>query len=161
MSQKIRRPLLLALAVGLPPAIFMGSCLAMRSAAESPPPVPATLAAALEALRPLHEPLAPPRQDEWLDKHDEPGQTFAQYRSSRPKLPRGERRILYILPIGEFAPLGVDTPPLVLKADFIFSGSPIPEPGAALLFAVGIVTLTAGRSAARARQASAAKRTKT
>ncbi len=44
--------------------------------------------------------------------------------------------------IGSFAPFGVDSPPLVVKADFVFSGSPIPEPNAALLFLVGTLTLT-------------------
>jgi hypothetical protein len=35
--------------------------------------------------------------------------------------------------------------PIVLKADFVFSGSPIPEPSAALLFLVGSLTLVGGR----------------
>ena len=47
--------------------------------------------------------------------------------------------------IGAFQPEGIDVPPLVLKADFVFSGSPIPEPSAALLFAVGFATVAARR----------------
>lgn len=47
--------------------------------------------------------------------------------------------------IGAFAPFGDQTAPLVLKADFVFSGSPIPEPSAALLFAFGLLTVGARR----------------
>ena len=43
-------------------------------------------------------------------------------------------------------PVGANTSPLVLKADFVFSGSPIPEPGAAMLFAIGVTVISAGRS---------------
>jgi len=42
--------------------------------------------------------------------------------------------------IGLFEVEGFDAP-IELKADFVFSGSPIPEPGAALLFALGFATL--------------------
>ena len=42
--------------------------------------------------------------------------------------------------IGSFD-LGVGGAPLVVKADFVFSGSPIPEPNAALLFLVGALTM--------------------
>ncbi len=45
--------------------------------------------------------------------------------------------------IGSFAPIGSSMDPIVLKADFVFSGSPIPEPSAALLFAAGLLTLGA------------------
>lgn len=51
--------------------------------------------------------------------------------------------------LGAFNPFGTDAPPLVLKADFVFSGSPIPEPNAALLFLVGALTLAGWTRAAR------------
>ena len=41
--------------------------------------------------------------------------------------------------------VGSNVDPLVLKADFVFSGSPIPEPSAALLYALGALTLACGR----------------
>lgn len=59
------------------------------------------LNAMIERLRPLHRPLAPPRPGDWLTEHDEPGQTFAQYRASAPETARGKRRVIYIQPIGE------------------------------------------------------------
>jgi len=46
--------------------------------------------------------------------------------------------------LGSFGPFGDELSPIVLKADFVFSGSPIPEPSAALLFLAGALTL-AGR----------------
>jgi hypothetical protein len=53
--------------------------------------------------------------------------------------------------IGAFNPLGAGTPPIVLKADFAFSGSVIPEPGAALLFAAGFAAVAARRKRDRNR----------
>lgn len=35
-------------------------------------------------LRPLADPLPPPRPGDWLAEHDEPGQTFAEYMDARP-----------------------------------------------------------------------------
>ncbi|MCW1915008.1 archaemetzincin [Luteolibacter sp. GHJ8] len=43
-----------------------------------------------------------PAFNDWLTLHQEDGQTFNQYISSRPNLPNGRRRKLYILPIGNF-----------------------------------------------------------
>jgi archaemetzincin len=39
---------------------------------------------------------------DWLDSHQEPGQTFDQYLSSRPNRPGSVRKKLYVLPIGSF-----------------------------------------------------------
>ena len=72
----------------------------------SPHAVPSesTIRAAMEAVRPLHSPLGLPQSDEWLASYDEPGQTFAQYLAADPVTPRGERRVLYVQPLGEFTP---------------------------------------------------------
>jgi archaemetzincin len=56
----------------------------------------------LEKLRPLHRKLGEPRPYDWLAEHREPGQTFAQYLQSHPVLPREERRIIFIQPLGDF-----------------------------------------------------------
>ena len=37
-----------------------------------------------QKLRPLADPLPPPRPGDWLAEHDEPGQTFAEYLDARP-----------------------------------------------------------------------------
>lgn len=63
------------------------------------PPLPPQYA----TLIPLHTPLAPPRPGEWLSQHPEPGQTFAEYRESKPVRPEGQRRVLSIQPLGEFS----------------------------------------------------------
>lgn len=42
-----------------------------------------------------------PSGDDWLAQHPEPGQTFDQYVASRPNLPDAERRVLYLLPLGD------------------------------------------------------------
>jgi hypothetical protein len=35
-------------------------------------------------LRPLADPLPPPRPGDWLAEHDEPGQTFGEYLEAHP-----------------------------------------------------------------------------
>ena len=82
----------------------------------------------IEKLRPLHRPLAPPEPGDWLAEHDEPGQTFAEYRSSDPVTARGMRRVIYIQPIGAFT---ADQRRVVeLTADFIgrYFGLPVRTP---------------------------------
>jgi archaemetzincin len=56
----------------------------------------------MAAVRPLHHPLGKPEPGDWLSIFPEPGQTFEQYLRSRPTLPQGRRRILYVQPLGEF-----------------------------------------------------------
>lgn len=54
----------------------------------------------MDKLRPLHRKLGRPRRGEWLYHHAEPGQTFRQYLASRPVVPGGKRRVIYIQPLG-------------------------------------------------------------
>lgn len=61
-----------------------------------------------EAVRPLLEPdadfvpVSRPGPNDWLTWHNEPGQTFEEYRESGANRPDAARRIIYLLPIGEF-----------------------------------------------------------
>ncbi len=48
--------------------------------------------------------------------------------------------------LAELQIAGQEVSPLVLKADFVFAGSPVPEPTAALLFAIGMTVVSASRS---------------
>ncbi len=63
--------------------------------------VPAQLARALtgQGFAPMPE----PGPHDWLSVHPERGQTFAEYAASRPPVPRGSRRTLALVPIGETA----------------------------------------------------------
>jgi archaemetzincin len=61
-----------------------------------------SLAAAVERLRPLQQPLPTPGPQDWLSVHDEKGQTFRAYLRAVPVTARGKRRILYIQPLGHF-----------------------------------------------------------
>lgn len=67
--------------------------------AEREEAVPPILAAG-EAIRSLHKRIRPPKPDEWLATHHEPGQTFEAYRHSSPNRPGGARTTLYIQPLG-------------------------------------------------------------
>jgi len=109
----------IALALGLVVAWFLWSNLSALGG--SPPPQNPTrigeLEQAIDVLRPLHTTLGPPKPRDWLYHHKEPGQTFKEYLNSRPVTPRGERRVIYVQPLGEFT----DTQRRIvtLAADFI------------------------------------------
>lgn len=46
--------------------------------------------------------MAAPRVGDWLDRFNEPGQSFLRYVRSRPVRARGERRVFAFLPVGPF-----------------------------------------------------------
>ncbi|HEX4129024.1 MAG TPA: archaemetzincin [Pirellulales bacterium] len=56
----------------------------------------------LGRLMPLHRPLGDPLPEEWLARHDEPPQDYAQYVASRPVRATRERQTLDVQPLGEF-----------------------------------------------------------
>ena len=58
--------------------------------------------AAAKKIKPLHTRLGKPQPGDWLSRHEEPGQTFNQYLTSRPVTIRKPRDKLYIQPLGEF-----------------------------------------------------------
>lgn len=56
-----------------------------------------------DIIRPLHEKKKPVQPGDWLDRHSEGGQTFAQYVQHRRAKPlRDDYSTIYILPLGEF-----------------------------------------------------------
>jgi archaemetzincin len=57
-----------------------------------------------DALEPLHEKMGPVLPGDWLSVHEEPGQSFAQYRASDPVVPGERYRAITILPLGTFSP---------------------------------------------------------
>jgi len=57
---------------------------------------------AVKILTPLGIPLGTPKPYEWLATNDEPGQTFEEYLKCQPTLPVGDRKKIYIQPIGTF-----------------------------------------------------------
>lgn len=68
-------------------------------------------------LRSLHSKPEKPKDGEWLKTHRENGQTFSQYRKSKPNVLSGRRRKLYIQPIGEFTE--TDTELIAASAEFL------------------------------------------
>jgi len=55
-------------------------------------------------LLPLHTKLGKPLPGDWLDKHAEFGQNYAQYLGSRPVRADQRRRVIYVQPLGDFSP---------------------------------------------------------
>jgi archaemetzincin len=54
------------------------------------------------AIAPLHTTLGPLQEGDWLAEHDEPGQSFEEYRSSDPTRPTKLRTTIYLQPLGDF-----------------------------------------------------------
>lgn len=50
----------------------------------------------------LHRPMGPVRPGDWLQSHQEPGQTFRHYVRSKPIRLTRKRNKLYVLPLGSF-----------------------------------------------------------
>lgn len=48
------------------------------------------------------EPMPAPGPSDWLAQHPETPQTYDQYARTKPNLPDAQRRVLYLLPLGEF-----------------------------------------------------------
>lgn len=53
-------------------------------------------------LRPLADPLPPPRPGDWLAEHHEPGQTFAEYLDSKPVRKNDTLHTIYLCLVGDF-----------------------------------------------------------
>jgi archaemetzincin len=56
------------------------------------------------AIAPLHGPIAEVREGDWLDVHEEPGQSFDEYLNSDPVIPSAVRTTMYVQPLGAFDP---------------------------------------------------------
>ena len=52
-------------------------------------------------LRPLADPLPPPRPGDWLAEHDEPGQTFAEYLDAHPVRKSDKLHTIYLCVVGD------------------------------------------------------------
>jgi len=50
------------------------------------------------------EPIPAPRPNDWLAVHEEPGQTFPEFTASKPNRPSQDRHVIYLQPLGSFAP---------------------------------------------------------
>ncbi|HWO19199.1 MAG TPA: archaemetzincin [Kofleriaceae bacterium] len=61
-------------------------------------------------------PMGPPQASDWLASHPEEPQTYDDYIASRPNLPNGQRRVIYLLPIGDFPP---GTPTIASLAELV------------------------------------------
>ncbi|MGO8750087.1 MAG: archaemetzincin [Thermoguttaceae bacterium] len=55
-----------------------------------------------QKLLPLHKKLGPPEPGDWLTEHFEPGQTYWEYVHGQPVKPEGQRRVIYVQPLGTF-----------------------------------------------------------
>src|SRR5438067_4081842 len=54
--------------------------------------------------RDAFDPIPKPGPNDWLAVHDEPGQTFDEFKASQPNRPMQTRRVIYLQPLGDFVP---------------------------------------------------------
>lgn len=91
-----------------------------------------TMSPVLDRVLYEHSGFAPkraPDPGDWLDQHDEPGQTYSDYLAMRPNRPGASRSTIYILPIADGASSGRTgyTPPMEHLAEYarIFFATPV------------------------------------
>lgn len=58
------------------------------------------------------EPMPAPGPSDWLAQHPEAPQTYDQYVATKPNLPDAQRRVLYLLPLGDFPQAAPSVPAL-------------------------------------------------
>lgn len=80
---------------------------------------------ACNAIFPLHGPIRPPGEGDWLDMHDEPGQTFEEYCASNPVRPTSQRSTFYVQPLGDFDPSQLRAMELAAEILGLFYGLPV------------------------------------
>jgi len=126
MNNRLERDLLWPFSIRLPSVVrlvFLAwYCLSLNLHAFEPPAADARQAAIgpLDSLAPVlraalepdsdFRPIPKPGPDDWLSSHREEPQTFLDFKRSSPRKPDATRRVIYLLPLGEF-PAG-QSPPL-------------------------------------------------
>src|SRR6266478_1442 len=66
--------------------------------------LPPVLQRAFAPDRAAFDPILKPGPIDWLAVHDEPGQTFDLFKASQPNRPTQTRHVIYLQPLGDFAP---------------------------------------------------------
>jgi len=66
--------------------------------------LPPVLQRAFAPDRAAFDPIPKPGPIDWLAVHDEPGQTFDLFKASQPNRPTQTRHVIYLQPLGDFAP---------------------------------------------------------
>ena len=66
--------------------------------------LPSILQRAFAPDRDSFDPIPKPGPNDWLAVHEEPGQTFDEFKTSQPNRPTQGRRVIYLQPLGDFAP---------------------------------------------------------
>ena len=93
----------LQVAIFMLPLLQVPTALAQTNERNFRPLSKAKLKRNIRLLAPLDQELPKPSPGEWLDQHDEQGQSFAQYAKIRPNVLTRQRNVLYIQPIGDLS----------------------------------------------------------
>lgn len=63
------------------------------------------LRAAVQKVEPFFRKMGKPASGDWLESHNEPGQTFEEYLEGEPTVPTNARQKLYVVALGDFGPV--------------------------------------------------------
>ena len=97
----------------------------MVSRPENESPELSAIRSAGRAIAPLHDLIGPTQPGDWLDEHDEPGQSFEEYRRGDPIRPRNLRTTMYVQPLGDFDPARAVTIEATMELLGLFYGVPV------------------------------------
>ena len=86
---------------------------------------PDSLRELIDLLRPLHKKMGKPQPGDWLDMHDEEGQTFDEYLISDPIVAKRGRRVIYIQPLGDFEKEEAEIVSLTARFLELYFGLPV------------------------------------
>ncbi len=84
------------------PALGLALVACASGCTTEPPERALALEETIELLRPLHAEMGPVRSGDWLETHREVHRSFERYVAADPTTAHGERRVIYIQPIGDF-----------------------------------------------------------
>lgn len=98
MSRLVRRRTIIASFVGTIAALAIAAAWALQDRVGNL----TAIRAAADRIAPLHQPKSKPGPNDWLARHNEPGQTVEAYVRSDPNRPNRVRTTIYVQPLGDF-----------------------------------------------------------
>ncbi|MBN2804733.1 MAG: hypothetical protein JXR91_16680 [Deltaproteobacteria bacterium] len=75
-----------------------------------------------DKLKPLHKKMGPINPGDWLEHHPEKGQTFKEYIAVDPRVATGNRKVIYVRPIGALTKMERDLVEITAEYIGIFYG---------------------------------------
>lgn len=102
MVTPVLKLLLLSFCIGLISACTWNASTVEGTSPDTTPSQVTALNSDRKKIEPFFKPMGIPGRYDWLWDNKETGQTFDEYIAGNPTLPNGERKLIYVQPIGNF-----------------------------------------------------------